>query len=109
MAHDHAHAAEGNEKRLYAALALTALFMVVEIVGGIVTNSLALLSDAAHMLTDVTALAISLAALRVGKRGADDRRSYGYQRFEILAAMFNAMMLFAVAAYILYEAWGRFA
>ena len=110
MGHDHSHAhdVQGNEKRLYAALALTALFMVVEIVGGIVTNSLALLSDAAHMFTDVTALAISLAAVRIGKRGVDDRRSYGYQRFEILAAAFNAILLFLVAGYILYEAWRRF-
>ena len=110
MGHDHSHAhqVEGNERRLYAALGLTTLFMFVEIVGGIVTNSLALLSDAAHMFTDVTALAISLAAVRIGKRAADDSRSYGYQRFEILAAAFNALLLFGVAVYILYEAWRRF-
>lgn len=90
------------------ALGLTAVFMVVEVVGGIVTNSLALLSDAAHMFTDVTALAIALAAVRVGKRPVDDKRSYGYQRFEILAAAFNALMLFGIAGYILYEAWRRF-
>ena len=82
--------------------------MVVEIAGGIFTNSLALLSDAAHMFTDVTALAISLVALHVGRRAVDDRRSYGYQRFEILAAAVNALMLFGVAAYILYEAYRRF-
>jgi cobalt-zinc-cadmium efflux system protein len=110
MAHDHSHAHQvaGNEKRLMMALALTATFMVVEVIGGFLTNSLALLSDAAHMFTDVTALAISLAAVRIGKRPVDDRRSYGYQRFEILAAAFNALMLFAVAVYILYEAWHRF-
>ncbi|MGE5616224.1 MAG: cation diffusion facilitator family transporter [Bacillota bacterium] len=110
MGHDHSHAhrVEGNEKRLLWALGLTALFMVVEIVGGIVTNSLALLSDAAHMFTDVTALAISLAAVQVGERPVDDERSFGYQRFEILAAAFNALLLFGVAAYILYEAWRRF-
>ena len=106
--HSHAHATTGNQRRLAFALVLTTLFMLVEIAGGIVTNSLALLSDAAHMFTDVTALAISLAAVRVGKRAADDQRSYGYQRFEILAAAFNAILLFAVAAYILYEAWRRF-
>ena len=110
MGHDHSHAhkVEGNEKRLMFALVLTTIFMVVEIVGGILANSLALLSDAAHMFTDVTALAISLAAVRIGRRPVDDRRSYGYQRFEILAAAFNAVMLFAVAGYILYEAWRRF-
>lgn len=110
MGHDHSHGRQvaGNEKRLLFALGLTASFMVVEIVGGIVTNSLALLSDAAHMFTDVTALAISLAAGRIGRRPVDDRRSYGYQRFEILAAAFNAVMLFGVAGYILYEAWHRF-
>lgn len=110
MGHDHAHAGqvEGNEKRLWIALVLTAIFMVAEVVGGILTNSLALLSDAAHMFTDVTALVISLAAVRIGKRAADELRSYGYQRFEILAAAFNALLLFAVAGYILYEAWQRF-
>lgn len=110
MGRDHSHAVRvgGNEKPLLWALGLTAAFMGVEIAGGILANSLALLSDAAHMFTDVTALAISLAAVRIGKRTADDRRSYGYQRFEILAAAFNALLLFAVAGYILYEAYRRF-
>ena len=110
LGHDHSHAqaTSSNQRRLTFALALTALFMVVEIVGGILTNSLALLSDAAHMFTDVTALAISLFALHIGRRAVDEQRSYGYQRFEILAAAVNAMMLFAVAAYILYEAYRRF-
>lgn len=110
MGHDHSHTGrvEGNERRLMLALGLTFAFLVVEVIGGILTNSLALLSDAAHMFTDVTALAIALAAVRVGKRSPDDKRSYGYQRFEILAAAFNAVMLFGVAAYILYEAWRRF-
>jgi cobalt-zinc-cadmium efflux system protein len=110
MGHDHSHAVkvEGNEKRLWGALGLTAAFMVAEVVGGILTNSLALLSDAAHMFTDVTALAISLAAVKIGKRAVDERRTYGYERFEILAAAFNALLLFGVAAYILFEAWQRF-
>jgi cobalt-zinc-cadmium efflux system protein len=109
MGHDHSHVHQvaGNEKRLMFALGLSTLFMSVEIVGGMLTNSLALLSDAAHMFTDVTALAISLAAIRFGRRPVDDERSYGYQRFEILAAAVNALMLFGVAAYILYEAWRR--
>lgn len=110
MGHDHSHAqqVEGNERRITWALAMTSLFFIVEVIGGIVTDSLALLSDAAHMFTDVTALAISLAAVKIGKKAVDDRRTYGYQRFEILAAAFNAMMLFAVAIWILYEAYRRF-
>ena len=90
------------------ALALTSGFLIVEIAGATITGSLALLSDAAHMFTDVTALAIALAAVRIGRRAVDEHRSYGYQRFEILAAAFNALLLFAVAGYILYEAWQRF-
>jgi len=81
--------------------------LIAEIIGGILTGSLALISDAAHMFTDTAALAISLAAIRIGKRPADSERTFGYYRFEILAAAFNAMLLFAVAIYILYEAWQR--
>ena len=110
MGHDHSHLPRvvGNQRRLRVALFLTTVVLVAEVVGGILTNSLALLSDAAHMFTDVTALAIALAALRVGMRPADLRRSYGYQRFEILAAAFNALLLFAAAGYIIIEAYGRF-
>jgi cobalt-zinc-cadmium efflux system protein len=67
-----------------------------------------LIADAAHMFTDAAALAIAVAAIRVGRRPADAKRTYGYHRFEILAAAFNALLLFAVAIYILYEAWERF-
>lgn len=70
-------------------------------------GSLALISDAAHMLTDTTGLAIALAGVKIGERPADSRRSFGYKRFEILAAAFNAVLLFAVAAYILYEGYHR--
>lgn len=108
MGHEHAPSQAGKERRIVGALALTGVFLVVEVVGGVMTNSLALLSDAAHMFTDVTALAIALAAMRIGRRPVDDRRSYGYERFEILAAAVNAVMLFGAALYILYEAWGRF-
>ena len=106
--HSHALPGQDNEWRLRAALALTSVFLVAEVVGGIATGSLALLSDAAHMFTDTAALAIALAAIRVGRRAADEARTYGYQRFEILAAAFNALLLFAVAGYIVYEAYGRF-
>ena len=97
----------GNEKALRYALILTGGFMLAEVIGGLMLNSLALLSDAAHMFTDVAALSIALAAIRVGRRAADNRRTFGYYRFEILAAAFNALLLFGVAAYILYEAWQR--
>lgn len=98
----HSHAG-GNARQLAIALALTGTFLFAEVVGAIVFKSLALLSDAAHMFTDAAALAIALAAIRVGARRPDDIRTYGYRRFEILAAAFNALLLFAVAGYILYE------
>jgi cobalt-zinc-cadmium efflux system protein len=93
---------------LAMALGLTTLFLLAEIVAAFLFNSLALLSDAAHMFTDAAALAIALAAVRIGKRPADDARTFGYRRFEILAAAFNALMLFAVAGYVLWEGISRF-
>jgi len=103
----HDHTAGANERSLKIALALTATFLVVELAGGVITQSLALISDAAHMLADVVALAIALMAISIGKRPADSKRTFGYHRFEILAAAFNAMLLFGVAVYILYEAYLR--
>jgi cobalt-zinc-cadmium efflux system protein len=113
--HHHPHAHHGtaghgagvHEKRLAWALALTATFLVVEVAGGILTHSLALLSDAAHMATDVAALAVSLAAMRLARRPADPRRSYGYARLESFGAMVNGAMLIIVAGYVLWEAVGR--
>ena len=108
--HDHSHAVvtEGNARKLTIALMLTTTFLIIEVVAGLITQSLALLSDAAHMFTDAAALAIALAAIKIAKRPADNKRTFGYQRFEILAALFNASMLFFVAMYILYEAYQRF-
>ena len=108
--HDHSHAVvtEGNARKLTIALILTSTFLVIEVIAGLITQSLALLSDAAHMFTDAAALAIALAAIQIAKRPADNKRTFGYQRFEILAALFNASMLFFVAIYILYEAYQRF-
>jgi cobalt-zinc-cadmium efflux system protein len=100
--------ATAPERSLRIALVLTGTFLIAEVIGGVVTNSLALLSDAAHMFTDVAALAIALLAIRIGKRAADRRRTFGYARFEILAATFNAVLLFLVALYILWEAVDRF-
>jgi len=103
----HDHTAGANERSLKIALGLTSAFLLVEFVGGVLTHSLALISDAAHMLTDVVALAIALVAIGVGKRPADSRRTFGYARFEILAAAVNAMLLFGAAVYIVYEAYLR--
>jgi cobalt-zinc-cadmium efflux system protein len=97
-----------HEKPLWWAFGLTAVFLVAEIVGGLVTNSLALLSDAAHMGTDVLALGIALFAVRMSRRPADAKRSYGYARMEALGALVNGGMLFLVAGYILWEAVARF-
>ena len=101
--HTHALPSTGNEWALRLALVLTFGFLMTEVVGGILTGRLALISDAAHIF----ALAIALAAIRIARRPADVRRTYGYHRFEILAA-FNALLLFAVALYILGEAYQRF-
>lgn len=105
--HGHSHTAGANERSLMIALGLTTTFLVVELVAGVLTQSLALISDAAHMFTDTAALAIALVAVRIGKRAADTKRTFGYHRFEILAAAFNAMLLFGVAVYIGFEAYLR--
>lgn len=111
MAHDHTHTHEGhshghnaNKKALTISFCLIAGFMFVEFIGGILTNSLALLSDAGHMLSDSVALGLSLAALIFGQRAATINKTYGYKRFEILAALLNGIALVALSIYILYEA-----
>ena len=110
MSTGHTHALPGtqNEKALWWALGLTGSFLVAEVVAGLILNSLALLADAAHMFTDAAALAIALAAIRIARRPPDAQRTFGYHRFEILAAAFNALLLFGVAIYILIEAYQRF-
>jgi cobalt-zinc-cadmium efflux system protein len=104
----HNHGAGASTKRLTLALGLTSAFLIVEVIGAFAFDSLALLSDAAHMFTDSAALAIALAAVNIGQRPPDDQRTFGYRRFEILAAAFNALLLFAVAGYVLIEGVGRF-
>lgn len=106
--HSHDHTAGANAKMLRWALALTSTYLVVEVIGGFVFNSLALLSDAAHMLTDVAALVIALLAIKMGKKAPDEKRTFGYRRFEILAAAFNAVLLFFIAIYVFVEAIKRF-
>lgn len=102
--HDHG---ASNERALRIAISLTGVILLAEVVGGWLTNSLALLSDAAHMFTDVAALAIALVALRLSRRPADKKRTYGYYRFEILAAAVNAVFLLLAAAFIVFEAYRR--
>src|SRR4051812_14588068 len=104
--HDHTTGASG--RALSIALVLTGSVLGIELAGAFLYNSLALLSDAAHMMTDVAALAIALMAVRIGGKAPDDKRTFGYKRLEILAAAFNALLLFAAAAYILVQAIGRF-
>ncbi len=109
--HHHARAAEaaGNRRRLALALILTATYMVAEIVGGLVANSLALLADAGHMFSDAAALGLSLVALMLAQRPATSQRTYGFHRAEILAALSNGAALIALSALIAREAWERLA
>ncbi|MBI5510449.1 MAG: cation transporter [Deltaproteobacteria bacterium] len=90
-----------------AALVLTVVIMLAELIGGLISGSLALLADAGHMLTDAMALALALGAMVVGSRPADDRRTYGYRRLEILAALANGVVLVFVSGSILFEAAKR--
>ncbi|MEO6300459.1 MAG: cation diffusion facilitator family transporter [Paracoccaceae bacterium] len=105
--HAHDHTAGAAPRALALALALTAGFLLVEILGAWFFVSLALLSDAAHMFTDCAALAIALAAAHIGQFAADERRTFGYRRFEVLAAAFNATLLVLAATWILYESVRR--
>ena len=103
--HDHAH--PSHQSRLKWALALTALFFVAEVVGGVVSNSLALLADAGHMFTDVGALALSLFVAWFSRQPAAPEKTYGYLRWEILAALLNGAALLLVSGLIVWEAIGR--
>ncbi len=101
-------AAAQHAGRLAWALGLTVTYMMAEVVGGLITGSLALLADAAHMLTDVGGLALALLAIRFAAREATPRRTYGYLRMEVLSALVNAVVLLLLTVYILYEAYQRF-
>jgi len=112
--HDHGHHAHhglvvrrAESGRLKWVLAITALFMVAEVVGGILANSLALLADAGHMFTDVAALLLSLFAMRLAQRPPNSYKTFGYVRIEILAALINGATLLVIAGWITVEAWGR--
>lgn len=97
-----------NRRSLWIVFGLTFTYFLVEVVGGLVTNSLALLADAAHMLTDVGGLGLALFAAWMSKKPATSQRTYGYYRVEILAALANAVVLFLMAFFILFEAYRRF-
>jgi len=102
--HDHVH---DNEQALGRAFALIGGFMFVEVIGGLLANSLTLLADAGHMFLDASALAFSWYALRLTRRLGDERLSYGYHRWEVLAAFVNGLTLMALVGWILFEAWER--
>ncbi|MCP3027779.1 cation diffusion facilitator family transporter [Halobacillus sp. A5] len=106
MGHDHSHGA--NKKALLLSFIITTLYMVIEAIGGLLTNSLALLSDAGHMLSDSISLGVGLAAFILGEKVANYSKTYGYKRFEILAALFNGATLIIISLYIFYEAYHRF-
>jgi cobalt-zinc-cadmium efflux system protein len=114
MQENHAHAHDHHEQRHFAnersvalAAALTGAFMIAEVVGGVLSGSLALLADAGHMLTDFAALALAWLGFRLTRRPADWRRTYGFDRFSVLVAFMNGIALFAIAAGIVIEAGRR--
>lgn len=111
--HDHHHhhhgiSRNGNKRGLQIALGITAVIMLLEFAGGLITNSLALLSDSGHMLSDSSSLILSLVAMWFATRPASSRKTYGYYRFEILAALANGVTLFLIAIWITVEAVQRF-
>lgn len=107
VSHSHAQGPRGK-KRLVLALSVTSCWFLIELAGGIYANSLALLADAAHMLTDLGALGLSLFALKIAVRPATHEKTYGYLRAEILAAFANGIFLILLALFIFYEAYQRF-
>lgn len=109
MGHAHAQSVAGrNKRRLAIVFGLTLTYLIVEVIGGLITGSLALLADAGHMLTDVAGVGLALFAIRFAERPASPERTYGYYRVEILAALTNALVLIGISLYILYEAYRRF-
>ena len=107
MPHNHASAAGAHRGRLVVVLLLSLAILVIEVVGAIVANSLALLADASHVLTDVLGVGLALLAIRFAGRPATSGRTFGYLRLEVLAAGANATLLIGVAGYVLFEAWRR--
>ncbi len=108
MSHEHNHTHGANKKTLMISFIIITGYMIIEAIGGILTNSLALLADAGHMLSDSISLGVGLLAFILGEKAADYSKTYGYKRFEILAAVFNGVTLVLIAIYIFYEAYQRF-
>src|SRR5438128_6270696 len=106
--HDHGHGHSHAHGSLKTALVITSVFLVAEFLGALYTNSLALLADSGHMLTDVAALGLSLFAIRFATRRATPRKTYGFYRVEILVALLNGVFLILISLYIFYEAYHRF-
>ena len=109
MGHEHDHTHGANKKVLLISFLIITSYMIVEAVGGFLTNSLALLADAGHMLSDSISLAIALIAFKLGEKVASKSKTFGYKRFEILAAVLNGVTLIVIALFIFYEAIQRFA
>jgi len=107
MSHNHQHS-EPNKKNLLISVLLNATITLAEFIGGIASNSLALLSDAVHNLSDTMAIMISYIAMIIGKKDSTDKNTFGYKRIEILAALFNAIVLIIISFYLFYEAYERF-
>lgn len=107
--HSHSHTHGANKKTLMISFVIITGYMIIEVIGGLLTNSLALLSDAGHMLSDSISLGVGLLAFTLGEKAADYSKTYGYKRFEILAAVFNGVTLALIAIFIFYEAFQRFA
>jgi len=107
--HDHHHAEGEAERPLYGAIALTGVIFFVELAGGWWTGSLALIADAAHMAVDLLGLSLTLVAAMLARLPADPKRTYGYRRVEVLAALGNAIALMVATGFLLREAWARFA
>lgn len=106
-AHDRSELAKLNRRRLLLVIAMGSVVMVGQLVGGLVANSLVLLSDAAHMSTDIASVVLAYGAAVLATRPATSSKSYGYARAEIVAAFLNALALWVVSAYFIYEAWQR--
>src|ERR1700687_4210723 len=106
MAHHHS-AGRAHRGRLLIVLATSCAILAAEVVVGVLSNSLALLADAGHVFADVVGISLALGAMQLASRPASRRRTFGFYRFEILAAVLNAVLLFAIAAYVLVEAWRR--
>ena len=106
--HSHGHSHTANKNALLSAFLLIAAFMIVEVIGGVITNSLALLSDAGHMLSDAAALGLSFFAIKLGEKSVSQEKTYGYKRFEIIAAALNGLALIVISLIIFYEAIQRF-